>query len=70
MYIMPWDLFCNYFDKLISILDAVYSEIGGPIYNNSSQNRYPGFLAEHFLNLWLQTIPIRKFEVPIINLNL
>ena len=69
MYIMSWDLFCVYFDKLISILDAVYSEIGGPKYSNPSQNRYPGFLAEHFLNLWIQTKSIRKFEVPIINLD-
>jgi hypothetical protein len=70
MYIMPWHLFCSYFDKLILVIDAVYSEIGGPIYKTLSENRYPGFLAEHFFNLWLQTYRIRKYEVPIINVEI
>jgi hypothetical protein len=68
MYIMPWNLFCSYIDLLIPILNAVYNEIGGAIYRESFKNRYPGFLSEHFLNLWLSTIPRRKFEVPIVNL--
>ena len=59
--------FGSYFDKLILILDAVYTEIGGSKFESISENRYPGFLAEHFFNLWIHTYAIRKYEVPIVN---
>lgn len=69
MYIMPWKLYTNYIDTLIPVLDAVYAEIGGSIYEQSFKNRYPGFLSEQFFNLWLNTVALRRFEIPIVNIS-
>jgi len=68
MYVMNWKLFASYNDALMAVLDAVFDEVGGGKYPDANSNRYPGFLAEHFFNLWLLTVSPRTFQLPVINL--
>lgn len=68
MYVMNWPMFTAYNDALMSVIDSVFDEVGGAKYPDVNSNRYPGFLAEHFFNLWLMTVSPRVFQVPVINL--
>jgi hypothetical protein len=65
---MDWRMFSSYNDALMSVIDLVFDEVGGRKYADQNSNRYPGYLAEHFFNLWLLTVSPRTFQVPIINL--
>lgn len=66
MYVMRRAHFKAYCEELFPIIDAVYRQIGTPY--DTYNNRYPGFLAERFLGLWLHVRRLRTFEVPLIQL--
>lgn len=66
MYVMRRAQFHAYCEELFPVIDAVYRQIGTPY--DSYNNRYPGFLGERFLSLWLHVRRMRSFEVPVIQL--
>lgn len=66
MYVMRRAHFRAYCEELFPVIDAVYRQIGTPY--DSYNNRYPGFLAERFLGLWLHVRRLQTFEVPLIQL--
>lgn len=66
MYVMRREHFNAFCEEQFPIIDAVYKQIGAPY--DSYNNRYPGFLAERFLGLWLHVRRLRSFEVPLIQL--
>lgn len=51
MYVMKWEMFCDYLDELMYVLGKVCDKVGFNM--DHYQNRYPGFLAERFLGLYL-----------------
>ncbi len=65
MFVMRRDLFDAYSRELFLVLDAVFEQIGAPY--DSYQNRYPGFLGERFLGLWLHLRRPRTCEVPMLH---
>lgn len=65
MFVMRRDLFDAYSRELFLVMDAVYEQIGQPY--DSYQNRYPGFLGERFLGLWLHLNRPRTCEVPMLH---
>lgn len=67
MYVMKKTLFDAYCKDLFQIIDAVYEQIGSGF--DSYNNRYPGFLAERFLNYWLHIYRVPSLEVPMIFLD-
>ncbi len=69
MYIMPWEIFVDYIDNLMNVIHSVYEELGSNKYETFQQNRYPGLLAEHFLNLYLMTNAVRVGHALNININ-
>lgn len=64
MFIMKKQLFDAYCSEMFPILTHLFTTIGKPF--NEYNNRYPGFLAERFLGLWLHRHRIPAYEVPII----
>lgn len=67
MFVMRRDLFETYCHELFTLLDAVYGRIGAPY--GDYDNRYPGFLAERFLGMWLHVHRVRHLDVPVLVLN-
>lgn len=65
MFVMRRDLFEVYCRDLFLVMDAVYEQIGTPY--DAYQNRYPGFLGERFLGLWLHLKRPRTCEVPMLH---
>ena len=65
MFVMRRDLFEAYCEELFLVMDAVYEQIGQPY--DSYQNRYPGFLGERFLGLWMHLNRPRFCEVPMLH---
>jgi hypothetical protein len=66
MYVMPWHLFCSYLDELFAILEKVCNIIG--LQQEGYDGRYPGFLAERFLGLYLLTNRVTSCNVPMLTL--
>lgn len=63
------EIFLNYSKNLFSVIDAVFSEIGdvpdvpGARYQDY---RYPGYLAERFMSLYISEAGLRSHEVPVL----
>jgi len=66
MFVMRRHHFDAYCSDLFRVLKAVFLRIGAR--QHPYQRRYPGFLAERFLLLWLRHQRLRVTEVPIIYL--
>lgn len=66
IHVMRREHFHALCEEQFPLIDAVYRQIGTPY--DSYNNRYPGFLAERFLGLWLHVRRLRRFEVPLIQL--
>lgn len=66
MFVMRRPLFNEYCEDLFPVIDAVFKHIGTPY--DTYNNRYPGFLAERFLGLWLHVRRLRTFEVPMVQM--
>lgn len=66
VYVMRREHFLAYNAELFPLIDKVFQTIGTPY--DSYNNRYPGFLAERFLGLWLHAHRLRTFEVPMVQL--
>jgi hypothetical protein len=66
MFVMKRPLFDKYCYELFTIINSVYKRIGSPY--NEYNNRYPGFLAERFLEIWLMLNKIYSIERPVVHL--
>ena len=66
MFVMPWAIFDRYCADLFLVIDDCFTQCdtGYGSYND----RYPGFLAERFLGLWLYAHGLRVLEVPMLML--
>lgn len=64
MLIMKKEIFNSYCEDLFGIIDSIFQELKTPY--DKYNNRYPGFLAERFLGLWLHLKKISYLEVPMI----
>ena len=66
MFVMPWATFDAYCHDLFAVIDACFEtcDVGYGSYND----RYPGFLAERYLGLWLHAKGLRAAEVPMLML--
>jgi len=66
MFVMPWAIFDAYCQDLFEVIDACFAlcDKGYDSYND----RYPGFLAERYLGLWLHAKGLRSVEVPMLML--
>jgi hypothetical protein len=66
MFVMPWAIFDVYCQDLFEVIDASFAlcDKGYGSYND----RYPGFLAERYLGLWLHAKGLRCVEVPMLML--
>lgn len=64
MFLMPRSIFEVYCRELFAVIDPIWQQWGprwGPYLD-----RYPGFLAERFLGLWLHMKGLRTMEVPML----
>lgn len=72
MFVAKNNIFKNYNETLFRVIDKVYSEIGdlpdepGLRYQHY---RYPGYLAERFMGLYLHKSGISYFETPTVWIN-
>ncbi len=64
MFIMKRQLFDAYCTELFPLISRIFTIVGKRF--NEYNNRYPGFLAERFLGLWLHRHRIPAYEIPII----
>jgi hypothetical protein len=72
MFVAKNHIFKNYTETMFRVIDAVYSEIGdlpdeeGLRYQHY---RYPGYLAERFMGIYLHKSGIGYFEAPTVWIN-
>ncbi len=64
MFVMPRSIFEPYCQDLFSVIDPIWGH-WGPRWGGYL-DRYPGFLAERFLGLWLHMKGLRILEVPLL----
>jgi hypothetical protein len=64
MFVMRRDCFNDYCEQLFAVVDEVFRRRG--LVENSYMKRYPGFLAERFLHIWMLVSSKNYLEVPII----
>lgn len=67
MMVTRREIFNRYCEDLFKILDVVFEKVGPRVH--FYQRRYPGFLAERFLLMWLRHERLRVAEVPMILLD-
>lgn len=66
MFVMPWAIFDAYCHDLFAVIDDAFAQCARG-YGNYN-DRYPGFLAERFLGLWLHAKGLKVIEVPMLML--
>jgi hypothetical protein len=66
IFITKRPLFEKYCESLFPVIDSIYSKIGHPY--DAQQNRYPGFLAERFLGIWMYMEGLKSVEVQLIQI--
>jgi len=64
MFCMKREVFRSYMEDMFPLIMEVYNTLG-PRYD-SYNNRYPAFLAERYLGLWLRLNRISFVEVPVV----
>ncbi|TGE00178.1 DUF4422 domain-containing protein [Methylobacterium nonmethylotrophicum] len=62
IFVMSWPFFDHYMSELMPLLERLHSVEG--VSGHEFSDRYPGFVAERFLGLWLLVNNIRHLEVP------
>jgi hypothetical protein len=66
MFVMKRPILEKYCSDLFTVINLVFKKIGSPY--DQYNNRYPGFLAERFLDFWLMANKIYSIERPVIYL--
>lgn len=69
MFVAKSNFFKNYCESLFRVVDQVFDEIGNLPHEPGvryQKNRYPGYLAERFMGLYLHKTRSRFFEAPTI----
>ena len=66
MFIMSWLQFDSYMRALMPILNDAFNM--QPLSGNDQFDRFPGYIAERFLGLWLLRHRIPYVEVPFVTL--
>lgn len=67
MFVMRWDLFCDYCQWLFDILRKLEAQLDISGYS-AYDARVFGFVAERLLDVWLETNGISYVEVPVCNM--
>lgn len=67
MFVMRRDTFGRYCQDLFSVVDTVFDRLGPRVHYYL--RRYPGFLAERFMLIWMRHERLRVAEVPMILLD-
>jgi hypothetical protein len=67
MLVTRREIFNRYCEDLFKILDVVFEKVGPRAH--FYLRRYPGFLAERFLLMWIRHERLRVAEVPMILLD-
>jgi hypothetical protein len=67
MFVMRRDTFNHYCSDLFAVINEVFRRIGPR--EDFYLKRYPGFLAERFLTLWMRVNVLRVAEVPYVRID-
>ena len=64
MFIMKYDLFCEYMDWLFSILFELEKRLDISDYTDNDKRVF-GFVAERLLDVWIDTNMLDYIELPV-----